>query len=131
MPAGYQKFFRGEACDHFMASFSDDDFFLDPSGTPAIRRGPKSLQRKHHARLDLARMLQRHQAADYRLLPDGEANAVAVLQRESRLLIGKTELLRFRPHSGDLGGSAARAHEFNRRVEIFPATLVSIVHRMR
>jgi hypothetical protein len=48
-------------------------------------------------------MLERNQAADDRLLPDGQADAVTVLQRESGFFIGETELLRLRPHGGDLG----------------------------
>src|SRR5208337_309430 len=93
VPAGYQEFFGREARDDFVASFGDNDFLLDARGTPAIRRGPEGFQSEHHARLDFAGVIERDEAADHWLLPDGEANAVTVLQCEAGLLVRETEFL--------------------------------------
>src|SRR5580693_4276210 len=131
MSAGNQELFGREARNDFVAGFGDHDFFFDASGTPAIGRWPESFQREHHPRLDFAGMLQRYQTADYRLLPDGETNAVTILQREGGFLVREAELLRLRPHGRDLGGRAPRAYEFNRRVKVFPAPLVRVVHCVR
>src|ERR1019366_1157428 len=106
-------------------------FFLDASRTPAIRRGPESFQGKHHAGLNFAGMFQRYETADYWFLPNSEANAVTILQRECGFFVRETELLRLRPHRGNLRRSASRAHQFNRRIEVFPAPLVRVVHRVR
>ena len=38
-----QKLLGREARDDLVASFGDDDFFLNARGTPAIRRGPVPL----------------------------------------------------------------------------------------
>src|ERR1700687_1948553 len=76
-------------------------------------------------------MFERHEAADHRLLPDGEANSVAILQRESRFFVGEPELLRLWPYRRNLSRGPPWAHEFNCRVEVFPAPLIRIVHRVR
>src|SRR5208282_5345268 len=109
MSARDQQFLGREARDDFVAGLGDDDFFLDTRGAPAISRGPESFQRKHHSWLDFAGVIERHETADYRLLPDGEADAVTVLQREAGFLVRETEFLRLRPHGGNLSRGAPRA----------------------
>src|ERR1700732_3688058 len=42
--SGYQKLLGRKAGDDFVASFRDDDFFLDASSTPAVGRGPEGFQ---------------------------------------------------------------------------------------
>ena len=93
--AGDEKFFRREPRDHFVPRRGDYDFFFDARRAPAVRRRPEGFQREHHARLDLHRMLERNQAADHRLLPDGEPDAVAVLQRERGFFVGEAEVVAF------------------------------------
>src|ERR1700678_2043868 len=114
-----------------MAGFGDDNFFFNPRGAPPIGRWPESFECKHHARFDLARVLQRNQAADHRLLPDGKANSVTILQRKCRFFVGKPELLRLGPDRSYFGCGSPRTYEFNRRIEILAASLVSVVHGMR
>ena len=50
------------------------------------------LEGEHHARLDLVRVVERDQPADHRLLPDRQADAVAHLQREGRLLVREADV---------------------------------------
>src|SRR5271163_186122 len=108
-----------------MAGFGNDDFFFNPSGAPAVGRRPESFESKHHAGFDFARMLQRNQAADHRLLPNGEADSVTILQCESRFFVGEPEFLRFGPDRSYFGCGSPRTNEFYRRVEIFAASFVS------
>ena len=111
-----------------MPRFGDYYFFFDASGAPAVGRRPEGFEREYHARFDFAGMFKGYQAADDGLLPDGQADAMTILQRESGFFVGETELLRLRPYSRNLGCGAARADEFDRGVEIFTAALVGIVH---
>src|SRR5260370_6799065 len=76
-------------------------------------------------------MLEGNQSADYRLFPDGQADAVSVLQRERCFFIGKAKLLGFGPHGSDLRGGSSRPHQRDRGVEIFTAAFVSIDHGVR
>ena len=92
---GNQKLLSRETRYDLMAGFGDDDFFLDTGGAPAIGRWPESFQREDHARLDFARMLKRYETADYRLFPDGETDAVTILESEGSFLVGEAKL---RPH---------------------------------
>ncbi len=109
----------------------DDDLFFDARGAPAIGRRPERFEREHHARLDLVRMFERNQAADHRLFPDGQPDAVAVLQREGSFFIGEAELLRLGPHRGDFRGGAAGPDQLDGGIEIFAAALVGIDHGVR
>src|ERR1019366_9915124 len=119
-----QQLFGWEACDHLVTRFGDNDFFFDAGCAPAIGRGPEGLESEHHAGLDYGWMFERNQAADHRLLPDGKADSVAVLQSETCFLVGEAEFLRLGPHGGDFSGCAAWTHELNRGIEIFPAALI-------
>src|SRR6266478_5277643 len=104
--AGPTKFFGREARDDFVACFGDHNFLLDARGAPAVARRPECFEREHHARLDLVRMLERHEPTDYRLLPDRQTDSVTILQRERRLFIREAELLRFWPHRSDFSRRA-------------------------
>src|SRR3990172_11265950 len=101
MRSSYQQLFGRESRDDFMTGLGDDNFLLDPSGAPSIARGPERFECENHARFDLVRMLQRYQTADHRFFPNGQANAIAVLQREARLFVRETELLGSGPDGGD------------------------------
>src|SRR6202035_5218031 len=90
----------------------------------------ESFESKHHPRLDSHGLLERNQAADHRLLPDGEADTVAVLQSETGFFVRETELLRLRPDSGDFCCGAPWPHELDSRVQILAAALVGINHRV-
>ena len=76
-------------------------------------------------------MLERHEPADDRLLPDRQADAVAELQRERRFLVREAEVLRPGPHRRDLRGRAAGTNQLDRRVEIVAAPLVRVDERVR
>src|SRR5262249_33922991 len=65
-------------------------------------------------------------AADHRLLPDGEADAAAVLQSEARLLVREAELLGLGPYRRDLGRRPTRPHELDGGVEILAAALICV-----
>src|ERR1700757_2913548 len=109
-----QKFFGREARDDFVARRSDHDLFFNASGAPSVRRRPERLQRENHSRLDLTGMVERHESADDWLLPDREANAVAILQSESRFFVRESEVCRFRPYRRDFRGRASRAYQLDR-----------------
>src|SRR5579862_2874542 len=109
-----------------MSGFRDDDFFLDARRAPSVRRRPESFEREHHARLQFVRMVERYKAADNRLFPDREANAVAVLQGERRFFIWESEFLRLRPERRDLSGVATRPDQLDRSIEVFAAALVGV-----
>src|SRR5438876_12105428 len=96
-PARDQQLLGGEAGDHLAPVRGDDELLLDPRRLPAVRRGPKRLEREDHPLLDHLRVVEGDEPADNRLLPAREPDAVPVLQRERRLLIGEAELLRLRP----------------------------------
>src|ERR1700722_325066 len=97
MGPGDEQFLGGEAGDYFLPSLGDDDFFFNASSSPTVGRGPESFERKNHARFDLVGMVQRNHSADDWLFPNGQADAVTVLQRERGLFIRKSEFLRLRP----------------------------------
>ena len=71
-----------------------DQLLLDPRRLPAVGGGPERLEGEHHALLDHLRMIERDEAREDRLLPDRQPDAVAVLQRERRLLVREAEFLR-------------------------------------
>ena len=73
-------------------------------------------------------MIERNQSADHRLLPDREADSVAVLQSECVFFILETEILSFRPHCSDLGCGATGTHQLNSGIKIVAAALVGIDH---
>src|SRR5215207_10300341 len=83
-----------ELGDDLAAVGGHHDFLLDPRGRPAVGARPVGLEREDHPLLEHLRVLQRDQPAEDGLLPDGQADPVAVLQREGCLLRGEAELLR-------------------------------------
>ena len=54
-----------------------------------------------------------------------------VLQAKASLFIRETKFLRLRPHRRDFRGRAARAHQFDGRVQIFAASLIRVDHGPR
>ena len=71
----------------------DDQLLLDAGRAPAVGGRPVGLEREDHALLEDLGVIQRDQPAEDRAFPDAEPDAVAVLQRERRLLVGEAELL--------------------------------------
>src|SRR5215469_9285973 len=120
--AGDEQLLRGKSGDDFVAGRGHDDFLFDAGSAPAISRRPERLQRKYHPRLDLLRMIEGNETADNRLLPDGEADSMTVLQSESRLFIGKAEVLRPGPDGRDFARASSRADQFDGRVKIIAAS---------
>src|SRR3990170_337749 len=90
--SGHQQLLRREARDHLAADFRHDELFLDARGRPAVRRRPERFQGEYHPIFDHLRMVEGDQPAEDGLLPDGQADSVAVLQREGGLLVGEAEL---------------------------------------
>ena len=131
MRPGHQQLICRKFRDDFMPGLRNHDLLFNPRGAPAILRGPERLQRKHHPRLDLMRMLQRNQAADHRFLPDRQPDSMPILQPECRLFIRKSKLLRFRPHRRDLARLPPRTHQRNGGVQIIAAPLIRIHQRQR
>ena len=98
-----EQFLGGKARDDLAAILGDDELLFDARRRPAIGGGPEGLQREDHSFFDHLGMIERDQAAEDRLFPDREADAVAILQREGRLFIGEAELLGLRPELDDIG----------------------------
>ena len=78
----------------------DDDLLLDPRGRAAVVARAVRLEREDHALLDLDRVVERVQSGDHRRLVQADAEAVAELEPEARLLVGK-------PSSSAVGQTAA------------------------
>src|SRR5215472_12553813 len=58
----YEQFFGREARDDFVARGRDDNFFFNSRSAPTVGGGPERLECEHHAGLDLAGMVEGHQA---------------------------------------------------------------------
>src|SRR5262249_21285977 len=86
---------------------------------------------KYHARLEFVRMVERNKSADHRLLPDCQADSVAILQGKSVFFIAEAKFLRLRPYRCDFGGRTSRPNQGNSCVKIFAAALVRIAHGVR
>ncbi len=71
-------------------------------------------------------MVEGDQAAEDRLLPDRQADAVAVLEGEGGGLVGEAELLGARPDLDDVGGGGTRPDERDRLVHVLPAAHVRV-----
>src|SRR6202049_4149298 len=121
-----QELLGRKARDDLGPVLGHHQLLLDPRRRPAIRRRPERLQRKYHVFLDDLGVVQRDQAREHGFLPDRQAYPVPELQRECRLLVGKTELLRFRKHLGHLRGGHPWLHQRNGFVEVVEAALVSV-----
>jgi hypothetical protein len=102
MGPGHQQFFRREPRDHLAAILRDHYFFLQAGRRPAVRGGPVSFQREDHSLFDHFGMIEGNQAAKDRLFPDREADAMAVLQRESGLFVGKAKFFGLGPELNDV-----------------------------
>src|SRR5437868_4402081 len=126
-----EQLLRRETRDHLAAVFRDYELLLDPRRRPAVRRRPEGLEREHHPLLDLGRIVERHETAEDRLLPDREPDPVSVLQRERRLLVRETELVRLRPHGNDVCSGHAGPNERDGVIEDVATTLVSVHERAR
>src|ERR1700691_5912044 len=69
--ASDEQVLGGKTRDDFVSGFGDHDFFLDARSAPAIGGGPECFERENHTGFDFARMFERDETADDRLLPDG------------------------------------------------------------
>src|ERR1041385_8318193 len=123
MRAGDEQLLRWKACDHLAAVLRDDELFFEARRGPAVLRRPIGLEGEDHAFLDRLGIIERDEAAEDRLLPDRKPDAVAVLQRESRLLVGEAELLGLGPELDDVGGRDAGLDDRDRRVHVVAAAL--------
>src|SRR6202048_483995 len=103
------------------------DFFLYAGGGIAIRGRAIGLQRKHHALLDLRRMIEGDHPRDDGPLMQGKAEAMPELQPERRHLVGEPEILRLRPDLADLVGGDPRLDQRDRLVQPFARLLVGVV----
>src|SRR5581483_11293323 len=102
IPIGDRKFLGRKEGDHAAALVGDDDFLLDTRRRVAVLGWAIGFERKHHAFLDLGRVIHRDHARDDRPLVDRAADAVAELQAERRELVREAELLSLRPYARDL-----------------------------
>src|SRR5437016_3217627 len=125
------KLSRGKQGNDFAALVGDDDFFLDSRCRPAVGGRAIGLEREHHARLDLVRVIHRHEATDDRPLVQGNAEAMAELQRKGLHLVREAELLRLREHHRNLVSADAGAHARNCRIHPAPRSLVGVPLRIR
>ena len=126
LAAGHEQFLGREPGEQLAAIGGDHDLLLDPGCGPAVGRGPVGLQREHHALFEHLGMIQRHQAAEDRLLPDRQPDAVAVLEGEGGHLVGKAELLRPRPQRDDVGGGGTRPDQRDGLVHVLAAADVGV-----
>src|SRR5436190_16101611 len=74
---GDRQLVGGEQRDDLRPARGDDHFLLDARGRGAVRGGAVGLDREHHARLQLHRVVERVQPADDRPLVQAEPDAVA------------------------------------------------------
>src|SRR2546428_2339378 len=88
--------------------------------------GAVCLQREDHALLYLHGILERVQPADDRPLVQRYPEPVAELERERFHLAVEPELLRLRPHPGDLVGAYPWLDELNRCVDPLASLFVSV-----
>ena len=128
---GDEQLLGGEARDHVAAGRRHDDLLLDARRRAAVGRGAVGLEREDHPLLELDRMVERVHARDHRRLVQADADAVAELEPEARLLVGEAELLRGRPDRGDLVRRHAGADEVDRGIEPFAAARVGVELRVR
>jgi hypothetical protein len=77
-------------------SGAHDDLLLDPRGRAPVGRRAGGLQREDHPLLDDHRVVEGVQPRDHRRLVEADADAVAELQAEARLLVAEAQLLRGR-----------------------------------
>src|SRR5436190_6217563 len=127
----HEQLLGREAGDHLAARARHDELLLDPRRRPAVARRPERLEREDHALLDRLRIVERDEPAEDRLLPDREADAVPVLERERGLLVGEAELLGAREDLDDLGGRDAGPHHRDRLIEHVAAADVGVDERPR
>src|SRR6185436_1986543 len=80
----------------------EDDFLLDARGRYAVARRAISLDREHHAGLELDRLAQRSEARNQRPLVQAETEAVAEVEAEGVHLAGEADLLRLGQRARDL-----------------------------
>lgn len=71
-------------------------------------------------------MVERDEAAEDRLLPDGQADPVPVLEGEGGRLVREAELLGSRPDLDDVGGSGAGADQGDGLVHVGAAADVRV-----
>src|SRR5437868_12118312 len=98
MSARDQQLLGWKAGDHLVAGLGDDNLLLDACGAPTVGGRPKSLERKNHTRLDLARMVKGDQPADHRFFPNRKTDPMAVLQRKTSLFIREPKFFRLGPN---------------------------------
>ena len=105
---GHQQLLGRKPGDDLAAVAGDDQLLFDACCRPAVGGGPEGLQCEGHALFDHFGAVQRGVAAEDGLLPDGESDAVAVLEGECSLLTGESELLGPGPPTCNVGSSYSR-----------------------
>src|SRR5579885_1536639 len=129
--AGDEQLVGREAGQDLAAVRGDDDLLFDPRRRAAVRGGAVRLEREHHSRFELDRVLERVDARDHRRLVQPDAEAVPELEPEAGFLALEAERLRGRPDGGDLVGRRARPDERDRGVEPLAALPVGVELRPR
>ena len=104
----------------------DVDLLFDSAGRRAVGGGPVGLDREDHSFLELNWVLEGVEATHQRLLPDRQADAVAVLEAEGLLLVREAELLCSRKVPHDVGRARAGTDLGDRGVLEVAGVLVDI-----
>src|SRR5579883_467230 len=119
-----------EARNHLTAIFGENQLFFDARCCPAVAGGPEGYKREDHPLFDHFRMIQRDEAAEDRFLPDREAHAMPILQREGGLFICEAKRFCLWPEFDDIGSSDARLDGVNGGIENLTAVFVGVHHRL-
>src|ERR1700681_1303892 len=128
---GDEQLFGREQRQQRAAAGRDHDLLLDSRRRLTVGGGAIGLEREDHALAQLDRVFERIEAGDDRPLVQPEPETVAELQPERGHLALETEVLRFRPQSGDLIGGGPRPHQVDRRIDPFPSSRICVALRRR
>src|SRR2546423_10586900 len=125
------ELFGGEEGDHLVPHRCHHDFLLDARGGMAIVGRAVGLEREYHAFLQLNRVLQRVESADYRPLVECESEPVAELQPERFHLTVEAEVLRLWPGFGDEIGGQSRLDHVDPGIDPLASLLVGVALALR
>src|SRR5215472_10271691 len=129
--ASHQQIFSWEARDDLAAVFSDNKLLLDASRRPTITGRPEGLKGEDHALLNHFWMVERDKAAEDRFLPDGESDAMTVLEREGRFFIREAKLFCLGPELDNVSGRYTRLDGINGYIQNVTTVFVGIYHGWR